>query len=62
MVRVKLDEKGRRRVPDARQQTFVANRVIVTVGEALDVDGDCGGFNLMFAFAGGLLVGCSATK
>jgi predicted flavoprotein YhiN len=23
----------------------------------LDVDGDCGGFNLMFAFASGLLAG-----
>lgn len=26
-------------------------------GEALDVDGDCGGFNLMFAVASGLMVG-----
>lgn len=26
-------------------------------GEVLNVDGDCGGFNLMFAFAGGLLAG-----
>lgn len=26
-------------------------------GEILDVDGDCGGFNLMFAFAGGILAG-----
>ena len=26
-------------------------------GEVLDVDGDCGGFNLMFAFAGGILAG-----
>lgn len=28
-------------------------------GEVLNVDGDCGGFNLMFAFASGLLVGNS---
>ena len=27
-------------------------------GEVLDVDGDCGGFNLMFAFGSGLLAGC----
>jgi len=27
------------------------------VGEALDVDGDCGGFNLMFAFGSGILAG-----
>ena len=26
-------------------------------GEVLDVDGDCGGFNLMFAFGGGILAG-----
>lgn len=26
-------------------------------GEMLDVDGDCGGFNLMFAFASGILAG-----
>ncbi len=30
---------------------------IHAAGEILDVDGDCGGFNLMFAFAGGLLAG-----
>ena len=29
-------------------------------GEALDVDGACGGFNLMFAFAGGILAGRAA--
>ena len=27
------------------------------VGEVLNVDGDCGGFNLMFAFASGILAG-----
>ncbi len=26
-------------------------------GEALDIDGDCGGFNLMFAFGSGILAG-----
>jgi predicted flavoprotein YhiN len=28
-------------------------------GEILNVDGDCGGFNLLFAFASGLLSGKS---
>ena len=30
---------------------------LYAAGEVLDVDGACGGFNLMFAFAGGLLAG-----
>lgn len=30
---------------------------LYAAGEVLDVDGDCGGFNLMFAVAGGLLAG-----
>ena len=30
---------------------------IHAAGEVLDVDGDCGGFNLMFAFGSGLLAG-----
>ena len=30
---------------------------LYAAGEVLDVDGDCGGFNLMFAFASGLLAG-----
>jgi len=28
-----------------------------TDGQVLDVDGDCGGFNLMFAFGSGILAG-----
>ncbi len=28
-------------------------------GEVLDVDGDCGGYNLTWAFASGILAGCS---
>ena len=32
-------------------------RGLYAAGEVLDVDGDCGGFNLMFAFASGLLAG-----
>jgi predicted Rossmann fold flavoprotein len=30
---------------------------LYAAGEVLDVDGDCGGFNLMFAFAGGISAG-----
>jgi len=33
---------------------------LYAAGEILDVDGDCGGFNLMFAFAGGLTAGSAA--
>lgn len=31
-------------------------------GEMLDVDGDCGGYNLLFAFAGGILAGADAAE
>ena len=31
-------------------------------GELLNVDGDCGGFNLMFAFASGILAGSNGRK
>ena len=30
---------------------------LFAAGEVLNVDGDCGGFNLMFAFSSGLLAG-----
>ncbi|MBN1776582.1 MAG: aminoacetone oxidase family FAD-binding enzyme [Clostridiales bacterium] len=33
---------------------------LYAAGEILDVDGDCGGFNLMFAFASGLIAGTEA--
>ncbi len=33
---------------------------LYAVGEVLDVDGDCGGFNLLFAWAGGILAGENA--
>ena len=32
------------------------------VGEALDVDGPCGGYNLHWAWASGLLAGCAAAR
>ena len=31
-------------------------------GEVLNVDGDCGGFNLMFAFGSGILAGLNGRK
>ena len=31
-------------------------------GEVLNVDGDCGGFNLMFATAGGILAGLNGRE
>ena len=31
-------------------------------GEILDVDGDCGGHNLMFAFGSGILAGLNGRK
>lgn len=35
---------------------------LYAAGEILDVDGDCGGYNLMFATAGGLLAGRAASR
>ena len=35
---------------------------LYAAGEVLDVDGDCGGFNLMFAFGSGLLAGLDGRK
>ena len=35
---------------------------IHAAGEVLDVDGDCGGFNLMFAFGSGILAGMNGRK
>ena len=35
---------------------------LFAAGEALDVDGDCGGFNLQFAFASGLIAGENAAR
>ena len=31
-------------------------------GEVLDIDGDCGGYNLQWAWSSGYLAGCSAGK
>lgn len=35
---------------------------IHVIGEALDVDGPCGGYNLTWAFATGILAGCAAAR
>ena len=35
---------------------------LFAAGEVLDVDGECGGFNLMFAFASGLIAGRAAAR
>ncbi|NLO85235.1 MAG: aminoacetone oxidase family FAD-binding enzyme [Clostridiales bacterium] len=44
---------------DFNPQTMQSKLVdgLYAVGEVLNVDGDCGGYNLMFAFASGLLAG-----
>lgn len=41
--------------PQTMQSRLVEG--LYAIGEVLDVDGDCGGYNLMFAFASGLLAG-----
>ena len=46
--------------PDNMESRIVPG--LHVAGELLDVDGDCGGFNLMFAFAGGILAGLSNRK
>ena len=38
------------------------HRHLYAAGEILDVDGDCGGFNMMFAFASGILAGRNAAR
>ena len=38
--------------------TFLKVKDLDLVGELLDVDGKCGGFNLGFAFISGYLAGC----
>ena len=44
--------------PDTMASRLVPG--LYCAGEMLDVDGDCGGFNLQFAFASGILAGESA--
>ena len=37
-------------------------RGLHAAGEVLNVDGDCGGYNLMFATAGGILAGLNGRE
>ena len=47
------------RLSEIDPRTFEAkkHRGLYLIGEALDIDGDCGGYNLQFAFASGLCAG-----
>ena len=47
-----------------REDTMESIRApgVHAAGEVLDVDGDCGGFNLMFAFGSGILAGLNGRK
>ena len=46
------------------KQTFISkkHKGLFAVGEILDIDGDCGGFNLRFAFMSGILAGKNAAE
>lgn len=44
---------------DARTFETKKHRGLYIIGEALDIDGDCGGYNLQFAFASGMCAGDS---
>ncbi len=41
--------------------SFNKNRNIYVIGELLDVDGRCGGYNLQFAFTSGSISGCASS-
>lgn len=41
--------------------SFKQNRNIYVIGELLDVDGRCGGYNLQFAFTSGSISGCASS-
>ena len=45
-------------------ETLASRRIpgLYAAGEMLDVDGDCGGYNLQFAFASGILAGRAAGR
>lgn len=47
------------RLSEIDPHTFESNRHrgLFIIGETLDIDGDCGGYNLQFAFASGMCVG-----
>ena len=49
------------RLNEIDPHTFESKRHkgLYIIGEALDIDGDCGGYNLQFAFASGMCAGDS---
>ena len=49
------------RLSEINPNTFEAkkHKGLYIIGEALDIDGDCGGYNLQFAFASGMCAGDS---
>lgn len=51
-------------VNEVNRETLESSRVpgLYFAGEMIDIDGDCGGFNLHFAFASGMLAGRNASK
>ncbi len=50
-----------REVDPNTMESLLANGLYLT-GELLDIDGDCGGFNLQWAWASGMLAGKSAAQ
>lgn len=55
---------GRRHASEFDPDTLMSRRAagLFACGEALDVDGDCGGYNLMWAWLSGLTAGESAAR
>ena len=56
--------RGGADVSEFDSETMESRRVpgLYAVGEALDIDGACGGYNLHWAFASGLRAGRSAAR
>ncbi|MHB9003990.1 MAG: NAD(P)/FAD-dependent oxidoreductase [Coriobacteriia bacterium] len=56
--------RGGAAVSDFDAHTMESRRVpgLFAAGEALDIDGRCGGFNLHWAWASGMLAGASAAR
>ena len=50
-------------VPDDKESKLVSKKPNIEVkGEVLDIDGDCGGYNLQWAFSSGVYAGVNAAK
>ena len=52
-VNDRIEKYGSNKMPDNNKHSLLK----IIVGELLDVDGDCGGYNLGFAWLSGLVVG-----